>query len=143
MGPETSHNDIHNSTEGTHHFENANVTVSDGTAWYKSKAYENIMAVFRLGLFIVAIGSFVFGAYIYQDRMNAQSSSSVERNASDLKTFKELTEQRQQATDAKIKEVESKTLTAAQFQAYFEGVNQRLARIENKLDNQYPNQIPR
>jgi len=139
---ESQSQEIH-STEsdgGTHHYENAKVTVSDGNAWFESKAYKNFMAFCRAGLFIVAIGSFVFGAYIYQDRMNAQSSSSVEKNASDLKAFKEVTEQRQAATDAKIKEVESKTLTAAQFQAYFDGLNQRLARIENKLD-QAPSQV--
>jgi hypothetical protein len=136
MNEEKSHNlDVHAAPgDGVHHYENATVSVSDGSAWYETKAYKSLVAMCRVGVFVVAIGSFCFGAYLYQRDVNAQSSVSVADTARDLKAVRDLMEERKRQSDSQFGDLRNSTVTIAVFNAQFEALNKRLDRIEVALD---------
>jgi hypothetical protein len=135
MDTENSPNDggIHG-TEGTHHFENANVTVSDGNAWFESKAYKSILALCRIGVFVVAIGSFCFGAYLYQRDTNAQTGVSVNDIAREQKEMRTLIDDRKRERDTQFNDLKNSTVSTVQFRAEFDALNKRLDRIEMAID---------
>lgn len=125
--------DIH-TTEGTHHFENANVIISDGSAWYETKAYKSLIAVCRVGVFVVAVGSCIFWAFIYQRDTNAQTGMSVSDIAREEKDLRTLIDDRKRERDAQFSELKNNTVSTAQFNAQFDAINKRLDRIEVALD---------
>jgi hypothetical protein len=125
--------DIH-TTEGTHHFENANVTVSDGTAWYESKEYKSLLAFCRIAMFIVAIGSFAFGAWIYQRDKNTETGQSVNDIAREQKDLRTLIDERKRERDAQFNDLKNTTVSTVQFRAEFDALNKRLDRIEMAID---------
>lgn len=126
--------EIHSTEGGTHHFENASVSVSEGNVWYESKAYKSFMAFVALVRWVIVGLVFSFGIYLYQRDVNAQSTVNVADLAREIKAVRELGEERKRGTDAQFTDLKNTTVTIAVFNAQFEALNKRLDRIEASLD---------
>lgn len=131
---EDTHDDIHSTEGGTHHYENANVSVTEGSAWYESKSYKSFMAFVALVRWVVVALVFSFGVYLYQRDVNAQSTVSVADTAKEVKAVRELIEERRRLTDGQYNDLKATTPTTALVNAQFDALNKRLDRIEAALD---------
>lgn len=125
--------EIHATADGTHHFENADVTVN-GTAWYDSKTYKSLVAFIGLVRWLVVAIVFTGGVYIYQRDTNAQSSVNVLDVARETKDLRALMDERMRGRDAQFSDLKNTTVSIVQFRAEFDALNKRLDRIEVALD---------
>lgn len=135
MTQDTSHSPEHVTADGsgTHHFENADVTVN-GTAWYDSKTYKSLVAFIGLVRWLVVAIVFTGGVYIYQRDTNAQSSVNVLDVARETKDLRALMDERMRVRDAQFSDLKNTTVSTVQFRAEFDALNKRLDRIEVALD---------